>query len=226
MKKKLGVITIGQSPRTDVISEMTPYLGENVEIVQAGALDGLTYEEILEFKPKEDDYVLVSKLKDGRSVKFSERYILSRLQDCIDKLESKGIELILFICTGVFPDIFVSSKPILYPQKILHGVVPNLLGKGKLAVITPDNEQIIQTQEKWGEAGTEVIVMSSSPYSIEDELPYTIAQLKKEKDIDIIVMDCIGYDQDMKKRVFEGVGKPVILARTMIARLVGEILNP
>ncbi len=90
MKRKLGTITIGQSPRDDVIPEMLPYLGENVEVIQAGALDGLTYEEILEFEPKEGDYVLVSKLRDGRSVKFAEKHILPRLQNCIDKLEAEG----------------------------------------------------------------------------------------------------------------------------------------
>lgn len=117
MKKKLGVITIGQSPRSDVVPEIIPYLGDNVEVIEAGALDGLTYEEIQEFAPREGDYILVSTLRDGRSVRFAERYILPRLQDCIDKLEAEGADIILFICTGVFPNIFKSTKPIIYPQK-------------------------------------------------------------------------------------------------------------
>lgn len=226
MKRKLGTITIGQSPRDDVIPEMLPYLGENVEVIQAGALDGLTYEEILEFEPKEGDYVLVSKLRDGRSVKFAEKHILPRLQNCIDKLEAEGVEVILFICTGAFPDIFTSKKPILYPQKILHGVTPNLLGKGKLAVITPDEDQIFQSQKKWSETGVDVIVVKGSPYSKEDELGEAIRELKRYKGIDIIVMDCIGYNQEMKKRVSKETGIPVVLARTMVARVLGEILNP
>ena len=60
------------NPRDDVVPEMVEFLGKGVEIVQAGALDGLTYEEILDFKPDKDDYVLVSRLRDGRSVKFAE----------------------------------------------------------------------------------------------------------------------------------------------------------
>lgn len=226
MKRKLGAITIGQSPRLDVIPEMIPYLGENVEVIQAGALDGLTYEEILKFQPEEDDYVLVSKLNDGRSVKFAERYILPRLQACIDKLEAEGADVILFICTGVFPDIFTSSKPILYPQRILHGVTPQLVYKGKVAVITPDQEQIVQSQKKWSETGADVIVVKGSPYSKEDEIAEAIEELNKFIDIDIVVMDCIGYNQDMKNKVSEGTGKPVVLARTIVARVLGEILNP
>ena len=42
VKMKVGAITIGQSPRTDVVQELFPLMGEQVELIQAGALDGLT----------------------------------------------------------------------------------------------------------------------------------------------------------------------------------------
>src|SRR5699024_12551875 len=99
-----------------MIPEMIEFLGEDVEVLQSGALDGLILEEIEAFTIGKDDYVLVSKLRDGSSVKFAERHILTRLQKCIDKLESQGVDIILFICTGVFPDGFKSNVPILYPQ--------------------------------------------------------------------------------------------------------------
>ena len=38
-------------------------------------------------------------------------------------------------------------------------------------------------------------------------------------------MDCIGYTQNMKERVAKGTGKPVVLARTIVARVVGELLD-
>ena len=38
-------------------------------------------------------------------------------------------------------------------------------------------------------------------------------------------MDCIGYNQEMKEMVVKGTNKPVILARTLVARVLGEILN-
>lgn len=85
---KVGAITIGQSPRTDVTQDILPLLGDQVELLQAGGLDGLSREEVKTFQPGPDDYVLISRLQDGSSVVFAERYILPRLQDCIDKLEA------------------------------------------------------------------------------------------------------------------------------------------
>ena len=84
--KKIGAITVGQSPRVDLIPEIQPILGDSVEIIQAGALDGLSKEEIAKFVPRPGENVLVSRLTDGTSATFGESYILPRLQLCIDDL--------------------------------------------------------------------------------------------------------------------------------------------
>ena len=48
------------------------------------------------------------------------------------------------------------------------------------------------------------------------------AQKAKEIDSDLIVMDCIGYTEAAKKLVRKISGKPVILCRTMLARVISE----
>lgn len=68
---KIGAITIGQAPRTDVTADILRIFDDSLELVQAGGLDGLTKEEIAEFAPGKDDYVLVSRLTDGSSVTFA-----------------------------------------------------------------------------------------------------------------------------------------------------------
>ncbi len=40
--KKVGVVTIGQSPRTDVLPEMKLFWGGEVEVRECGALDDLS----------------------------------------------------------------------------------------------------------------------------------------------------------------------------------------
>ena len=111
---KIGAITIGQSPRVDLTPEIVEYMGK-VEVLEAGGLDGLSKEEIAKFKPAEGDYVLTSRLNDGSSVVFAERYILPQLQQCIYNLETKGAQLIVFYCTGEFPQ-FHSNVPLLFPD--------------------------------------------------------------------------------------------------------------
>lgn len=225
MSYRLGTITIGQSPRKDVMPEMLPFLGKGIEVIEAGALDGLDYDEILKMAPEPGDYVLVSTLRDGRGVKFAERHILSLLQNCIEGLEKKGVQAILFICTGKFPDVFHASVPLIYPQEVLHRIVPELTGTKKIGVFIPDRDQVLQTGEKWKESGLETTVIPWSPYLIEKHEVPDIGDFTHSS-IDLIVMDCIGYTQHMKELITHKTGKPVILPRTLLARILGELGQP
>ena len=40
MQQKIGMITVGQSPRDDIVPAMSRILGPGIEILQKGALDG------------------------------------------------------------------------------------------------------------------------------------------------------------------------------------------
>ena len=49
---------------------------------------------------------------------------------------------------------------------------------------------------------------------------------KQQKKLRIlIVLDCIGYTQEMKKMFAEKTGKKVVLPRTLLARVVSELTD-
>ena len=221
--KKLGLITVGQTPRDDVIIDLLPIFGSEIELIQAGALDGLSLQEISLFTPQDGDYVLVSRLKDGSSAVFAERYILPRLQECIVKLEKAGAELILFLCTGNFP-AFKSHVPVIFPCDVMNGLVPVLTNRSRIAVITPKQEQLEQCAEKWKDYVQSVQVTYGSPYGELWEIENAAKEISK-MDVDLVVLDCIGYTAAMKERVREITGVPVVLSRTIAARTVMELLT-
>ena len=221
---KIGAITIGQSPRDDIIRDIRPLLGEQIHLLQAGGLDGLSRGEIEAFAPQPGDYVLITKLRDGNSVVFAERYILPRLQACIDKLEEEGVQMILFLCTGDFPPVFHSKVPLIFPCKVLNGLIPALASRGKIAVVTPTQQQVAQAEKKWRVYVAEMTAIPASPYGPLEELDQAARQAA-ELDVDLVVMDCIGYTVEMKERFQAVSGKPVVLSRTLAARVVTELLS-
>ncbi len=223
---KIGAITVGQSPRTDLMPDMEKIFIDSIEVIQMGGLDGLTREEIEAFKPVgPDDHVLVSRLCDGTSVTFGESHVLPRMQDCIYKLEEQGVSLILFLCTGEFPDDFKSKVPLIFPNNVLTSVVPATMPGCRLAVFTPSADQIEQVTAKWLRASAgSVNVIAVSPY---DGLEPVLEAAKEQVDvesIDMIVMDCIGYTVEMKEKIHAMYKKPVILPRTMVARVINELV--
>ena len=222
---KIGAITVGQSPRTDLMPDMERIFLDSIEVIQMGGLDGLTREEIETFTPVgPEDHVLVSRLCDGTSVTFGESHVLPRMQECIYKLEAMDASLILFLCTGEFPDDFDSKVPLIFPNNILTSVVPAAMPECRLAVFTPSADQVEQVTNKWlrAQAGT-VTVIPVSPYNGLEPVLSAASQIQPDE-IDMIVMDCIGYTVEMKEKIHAMTGKPVVLPRTLVARLINELV--
>ena len=67
--KKIGALTIGQAPRTDVMEDLDDILRGDVELIQAGALDLLTLEEVETLRPDGTGNTLVSRMRDGTGVR-------------------------------------------------------------------------------------------------------------------------------------------------------------
>lgn len=218
---KIGMVTIGQSPRDDVISEIRSILGR-LQIVERGCLDELTKGQIEGLKPKEREPFLVTLLRDGSLVRVSKEKATSLLQQRIKELEAQDVSLIVLLCTGDFPD-FRSKKLIIKPGKLIQKVVQGILTKErKLGVIIPSHGQIEQTKKKWIDVNPIVVV--ASPYK-NSERVLDAAKTLREKNVDLTVLDCIGYTTQMKQKVEEIIAKPVILARTIVARVSRELLE-
>jgi protein AroM len=222
--KRVGMITIGQSPRVDVVPGMQEILGPNFEILEAGALDGLSLEEVKKFSPKKGDYILCTRMADGTEVVIGKRFILPRMQECIDLLTERGAEVLLLLCTGKFPP-FSSRRLLLEPQKILDHFLQALQGeKIRFGMLSPLKAQIPQTRKKYRRLKGTFFLYAASPYAPTDELGEA-AEVLRKKDPHVVVMNCMGYTPAMKKRVMEITGKPTVLANSLVARALAELLS-
>jgi len=224
MSKRLGVLTIGEAPRADdTVGELRQVLGPAYAIVERGALDGLTRVEIAELAPRPGEYVLITLLADGTSVTLGKPRILARLQQQIDAFAGDGVDAILLLCTGTFPE-FKSEGLIVQPQPVLYHLVLGLAGAGRtMGVLTPLAAQIGQARAKWRDFGVDPVVAAASPYVEGDEVTPAAREVT-ERGADLIFMDCMGYSLPMKARARAAAGgRSVILARSAIARVLAEI---
>ena len=222
--KKIGMITIGQSPRVDIVPEMREILGPEVEIMESGALDGLTLDEVKTFFPKKGDYILCTRMSDGAEVVVAKRFVLPRVQQCVDLLTAKGAEILLFLCTGKFPQ-FSSKRLFIESQKIVdHFILALQEENERMGLLIPLTDQIMQEVKKYHRLKGTMIIKAASPYALRDEVSLAAKELRKENP-HVIVMHCMGYTQAMKKRVMEITGKPTVLARSLVARILKELLS-
>jgi protein AroM len=219
----LGVVTIGQSPRDDVMPQIVPFLPGDVDIRQAGALDGLGSDKLAELAPAPDGYELLTRLRDGSAIAVGREKIVSLVQARIDQLERDGADLILLMCTGEFPALR-SDVLLVEPDRLLVGVVDGLRPR-RMGVFVPLPSQAEAIDDKWEAVEAEKVYVSASPYGEPDETTRAADGLQERSLVDLVVMDCMGYTDAHQRLVAKAVGKPVILAASLAARVVGELLQ-
>jgi protein AroM len=222
MKKIIGMITIGQSPRDDIVPSLLAILGDEYEVKEVGALDGLTLEEVRGIDIQPNDYILVSRMRDGTEVKFPKRFVLPYIQEKISEIEQVS-HIIVIMCTGKFPK-FKSEGLVVTPQEILKGVVEGTLKEGRLGVVFPAAEQVSGAEASLNIKGLEIYADQMSPYDQEKEV-YPLARRLKEKNLDLIFLNCFGFNPYIKKVISEETGVPVILSNALIARVLKELVS-
>ena len=222
---QIGALTVGQSPRTDVTADIAPILGPEITLLEAGALDGLTAADIAALRPKDGEQVLGSRLRDGTQAVMAEPALEPLLQAQIDRLQAQGVPLIVLLCTGEFPPGLRSRVPLLYPSRLLDGVVRTAASRGRIAVIAPDEAQIPLLKARWAAAAPHgVELRAASPYGDPEELRRAARSLRGT-DADLVVLDCIGYTAAMRDEVCALSGLPAALPRTLVARVVRDLLG-
>ncbi|MGC8699254.1 MAG: AroM family protein [Candidatus Acidifodinimicrobium sp.] len=217
---KIGLVTIGQSPRTDILKDIEPVLKQdNIESIECGALDGLSMSEINSLEPEPDkDHILVTRLLDGTEVKLSRSKIIPMMQNCISKLEGK-VDAIVILCTGEFPEL-KSQNLLIEPSTVLTKLVEAISPDVSLTLLIPSSDQEEELRSKWKNRKDTTIV-AISPYTSSPE-----DFKNKLEGIDagqLVIMDCFGYTSQMKEITKNTLRRPVILPRTLVARLIGEI---
>jgi len=244
--RKIGAITIGQAPRDDIMTVMTPHLPERLEVLQRGALDDLDEIAIAALRPDlstglgEGDNthepastieydVLVSRMRDGSEAMMTHGGVVPLMQQKVDALEAEGAELIVLLCGGDFPELH-SNRIIVHPGKLLRGAVESVAHGTRLGMVMPSDAQVTAAKQdaavRWG--AREVFVTHGSPYlpeaNLDGEWQRVSAELAHHQ-VDLVFLNCMGMNEQMKSAIRQGTGKPVMLLSSMLARAIAELLH-
>lgn len=228
--RKVGFLTIGQSPRPDILSTMEKYLSENVEILERGALDGLDLKGVKALEPKNGEPILVTIMNDGTSVIVTHQEIVPLMKIEANAMIDQGAEIIVILCTGGFKEIQSDKALIVDAGSLLQGVVRSLAVGVKLGIVYPSAQQVLDGGAEEGEPwkACDVVMASAFPYAgpeVKIQEWEHAAEGLKAQNVGLTFLNCMGMDQEMK-HVFQRVtGKPVVLASSVVARIVDEMLS-
>lgn len=221
----IGMATIGQTPRIDVVPAMERILGPEVKTIQAGALDGLTSDEISALAPAPGEQPIITRLRDGSSTLLSHRAILPRMQRCVDDLTSQGAAFVVMLCGADWSEVR-SDRLVVNPGKLFPNTITALAAGRRLGIIKPDAGQVEGETRRYANLGIEAEVTSASPYLGDARIDAAreAGRSLRGRQVDLVWMTCVGMDERMREAVQEEAQCPVILAQALLGRLVAELV--
>ncbi|WP_428484786.1 AroM family protein [Rhodopila sp.] len=221
MSQHVGFVTIGQSPRSDVMPDILAETRTPFEVIERGALDGLDDAAVADLAPHAGEERLVSRLRDGREVLLGKPAIDRRLHAILAELDTGGFDLLVLLCTGEFTR-FDLSTPFIEPQHTVDHFVQGIAyGAKRIGILLPNAAQI---DEFHGIPGIETKAAAASPYVARNEATLRRAGIALA-DTDIIVMHCIGYSEAMRQVVRQAAHRPVLLSRRLVAHAIDLVLS-
>ena len=219
MLSRINFLTIGQTPRSDLMPEIAAALPRSLDIVEQGALDGLEPDEVASLAPGADDQALVTRMRDGTQVVIGKRWLTGRIQELLDAGSRSPDEATVLLCTGDFPGL--SGRRLFFDAQHLvdHGVAALSSGVVTLGVVLPLARQEEETHVE-PTPGQELMTAHASPYADDD----FAAVGQSLSACDLIVMHCMGYTEGQREALARGAGRPVRLARRLVSSALAQLL--
>lgn len=216
----IGVATIGQAPRRDMLADLRAILGDEPTIHEVGALDQLGVDEVRELAPRPGEFPLVSRLRDGTIVELSRARVIPLLRDALDRLSMAGAEIFVILCTGEFPP-FRASGPVLLPQVVMAKAV-DALGVHRVGALPPLPGQVGEVTARWQAMGYDPVVEAASPYG-SDAAVIEAAHKLRRADVELVVLDCQAYRLRHRELLRPMLDCPILVPNGLVGRYLQEL---
>lgn len=220
LMKRVMFVTIGHSPRSDIVPEMLRHIRAPLEAHESGVLDGLDEQGIAGMQASDGAACLVSRLRDGREVVLDRAAVEARLGTLLDEIDRKKFDLIVLLCSGHFRP-FRLLTPFIEPQHVVDHFAQGLAyGTGRIGVMLPHRRQVADFPAIPGiETAFDVV----SPYERDGEARFLSAG-HALRETGFIVMHCMGYTEAMRESVMQEARRPVLLARRLASAAIDLML--
>ena len=222
--KRLAFVTIGHSPRPDIVPEMmAEIVGDDgaapISVHEFGVLDGLNGTALENLRPKNGEPVFATTDSNGREIATSVARTEERLDALLHELDGQGYDLIVLLCTGTRitpPD----NTLVIESQKVVDNAIAALTPpRGRIGILLPLERQIGPFCERHGIA-EDARIAAASPYDGTDLVPQAAAL----GDCPVIAMHCMGYTRQMRNELDAAVPGHVLHARGLVAAFVRQFL--
>ncbi|MDA1258639.1 MAG: AroM family protein [Chloroflexi bacterium] len=216
----LGLVTLGTTPRKDFEDLFCEYV-PGIPLQMRGALDGLSAEEIDALEAQPGNYPALVGV-NGVTREFELTALQPLLAKHVRELADEGARAVVILGAPDFPE-FDCDVPVIRPGRIMPAVAGAIAKTRRIGIVTPIEGQAPAALAKWEADGFSVKIAWCSPYR-DDQLEAAAAQLT-DADLEVVVLDGMSFNSQMRDRFARISGRPTLLVQTLVARIAGELVG-
>lgn len=214
------VITLGHSPRADLIDEVFSQLGRPLDVTELGLLDGLSGIEIEELRAERGQQIIVTCLANGAPIKLSRAKIAQRAYSVIASIPPGAYALVVLMTTGIFREL-KSTCPTVNTQRSVESAIISMAAEGDtVGVVFPAKRQMSEVDIP--ALSLFDVRVSHAKHGNREELH---SAAKGLKDCAYVVLNSVGFTECDRELVAALTEKPVILPRRIIVGSIHLILS-
>jgi DNA-binding CsgD family transcriptional regulator len=245
-RARVAFVTVGQSPRDDIVPELLAQIGRAVEATEFGALDGLSPDAIMALSPRPGEPSLSTRA-NAATVVVAKPQIIGRVNRILARIERAGFDLTVLLSTGYF-DGLEPRGALIEAERVIQTAIDSVAMTGQtVGIVLPLARQIDEyASRRWGDVRMRLSHApcdSSSPSraaasptgldrgaiqparAMGPDSSRLAAAARELKDCDLILLQSIAYTEAQRATVAAVTGRPVVLARRVLAGAMRLILS-
>ena len=162
--KKLGLLSIGETPRPDILSVMSRELPDT-ELVEYGILDALDERQRQSLKPLPGDFPLVSRKRDGSQFSLGKKQAVELMEQGLRRLHEQGIAVVVLLCTCRFSLNIPEGMLVVEAGRVIDAALEALARDGMTTgLLTPLPSQADELAAHYAYLPGRLVTASASPY--------------------------------------------------------------
>lgn len=224
MSATLAILTIGVVPMREVLPLLTEHIRED-QITHVSLVGKMTREAVMEeYAAEPGEEVLITLLNDNQLAEVSRKKVERDLQSVVEVLDNQNYDVILFMSTAPVSGLVARNAILIEPQRIIPPLVSSIVDGHQVGVIVPIPELMKNQRAKWQILQNEPHYALANPIHGTEEELITAGQKLMGEGADVLMLDCLGFNQRHRDMLQKALDIPVLLSNVLVARLVAELL--
>lgn len=218
---RVAVVTLGQTPRSDVVPELCELTGRPMEPVEFGVLDGVGADVLARIAPGPGEPALLTRLRDGSDIVMSIDWTSDRMQEIYSEIAGLDIDLVVLMSSllGAVP---APAQTTIFCDRVIVRTIETFtdagLRVGILLSLDSQGDMVVRDRTRRPEMVRAAIARPGDHAAL-------ATAIDELNDCDVLILHSVTYSEDERRKAAARSGKPVVIARRLVASAIREALD-